>query len=359
MRFHALVLSIFLTSSFSLATAHAGIAGLDALGIPHKATKQAFATRGEKEMTDHRHATDNHTLQVEVGPLTPEQHKALSASLAGSALAPAYRPGGVYRLEEFLPPAVQALHGKQFRPIEEVYAWPTVENEEGSKELEDIENFALMETPLGTLINCWTTAYEVLRTWKTGAAELDITWMSRTRATEFFTEEQMGRLKPKATLAFGDALVFTAYDEGASQKLVQHVAIFVTSGLYFEKTDSSQDDAFRFISEKDIMAKYRKIFGKKLQFGHYRLKPGATFPRLSETLNLYSQKDFYGKYFSDQDLKTIAFEFDWVPSLAGISKPKTEPLRLHSIGIVKESGGYFLDRNAKIYPHFQEPLRKP
>lgn len=336
------------------------IPGLDALKIKYTAQKKAFVQRLDPKQDPEvaeLHATDKYVLKIQFPSLTQEQFRKLAQDFKNTTLE--YKSGQSYTLEQFLPPFVQALNNRQFKPVLEKYAWPdfsvNVGVDEDSVELEDLRRFADMETPLGTYINCWTTVYEFLRTWSTGDKTVDVTWLSRSTATYALMESHGRKLNAKERRQFGDVLIFSSFDDGPGEYLIQHAAIFVMPGLYFEKTDTDQDNSFRFVLEKDLLAKYKEILPKKSRSAHYRLKTGAVLPKLSESENLLSSKDLYGKWFSEDEMRTLSFQFDWIPGITGTAKPKFEPYRLHSIQLVQTPTGWTLDSNSVIAPNFLEP----
>jgi len=156
-------------------------------------------------------------LEIVLGPLTKKAFNDINRYFSSQS-KPVYLEQKQYRLVEFLPPLFQALEGWQFSPILESYEWPHIPQEDvdnGSVEIADLARFSNNKTPVATLINCWTTAYEILRNWKTPghSTEVDITWLSRTTATTILTQEKMTRLKTSEKLKFGDLLVFSDFSD--------------------------------------------------------------------------------------------------------------------------------------------------
>ncbi len=347
-----MILLFALTPSLVFAGPAVTIPGLAALGFSYTAKKNRFDVSNAD-----RHATDNHILDIQLLNLSRVQYDQLIQWIPGGH-QPKFVEGGNYRLADFLPELLGAVEGYQFEPMEEKFKWPklaAIPEDELDVEQADVIRWGREGRPLATLINCWTTVYEFLRTWKQPSPEIDITWLSRSMATQVLTQTHMDKIANSELLRFGDVIVFSMHDEGPQEDLVQHAAIHILPGLYFEKTDSSGDDAFRFILESDLLRKYREIAGGKITSAHYRLKHGAVLPRLLESRSLWGEREYWARYFSKKDLRTISMEFDWEPSLSGISKPRFAPYRIHSVAVASLGCEAMLWWRKAATRHFRRP----
>ncbi len=339
------------------------ISGLDSLNIAYSARKIEFGERRSQEArVDYPRwpAFDNYVLDIEIGPLNKAQYDILVRTFMTKS-PPKFSARSKFQLVEFLPPFIQALNGLQFNPLYEDFNWPQLSDEalKNSVELNDLERFRSYKTPLTTLINCWTTAYEFLRTWKAEDEnfDIDITWLSRSTATQLFMSEALTQLTPPQPPRFGDVLVFSDYNNGPDEQMIQHAAIFVLPGLYFEKTDSTEDDAFRLVLESDIQRKYKEALGSKGRAALYRLNPDTKLKRLKASLPLSAEyADLFGPYISKPDLDTITFQFDWAAGLGGNSRPEFHPYRLREIGIRSMEGRGILDASNTLREQFTQPL---
>jgi hypothetical protein len=326
------------------------IEGLDRLGIKYQAERQQFQPRNTEADAPARDVEDNHVLRITLQDLSRVQYDLLTQSLPGR---PAFAKGRKYDLAEFLTAPMRALIGKQFRPSKSKVQWPNVEPlMDGTKhffEMRDLEVLHALQPEAVTQINCWTTAYEVLRTWITGALEIDLLLLSRFTADDLLLGE-----KPESVTrpidhanSFGDLILFRSLYPDVEEMILQHVAVFVLPGLYFEKTNAEQDDAFRFVIENELIAKMKRVLGATTKVSYSRLKEPVRLPRLRITESLSAKPEIYGGIFSKEDLDSLSLQADWMGRSIWVSPYRIQTIRISSDGL--------LDRESSAFGGFQEP----
>ncbi len=106
-----------------------------------------------------------------------------------------------------------------------------------------------------------------------------------------------------ARMRYGDVILYSIYDEAAGDWLLQHAAVYIDKDIYFEKTDSSRNDAYRLVAASEVEAKMKSLFGNGLRVEFRRLKPGAKFERLMTFVPLGTNDPMWSKYFPAADLR--------------------------------------------------------
>jgi hypothetical protein len=222
-------------------------------------------------------------VRIKLGKVTEEQYKLLMDHYGGQGFVP-YNSAREYELQDFLPPKVQALLYRWLVPTYEVdsripIAW-------GSPYHPD------EPVSTGVSMNCWTTAYEVVRDWSkpwndtqgklayfgSKIAE-NMLWTNKTAivkndlldrsawAPEKVSERNAGR-QP------GDVLyIKTQYSYFGPA----HAAVWIDDDLYFEKTNSSSDDPIRLAHYSDVINAYlqQDDAERPMTMNFLRYKPGS------------------------------------------------------------------------------------
>jgi hypothetical protein len=237
-------------------------------------------------------------IRIKLGRVTEEQYKRLMDHYGGQGFVP-YNSAREYELQDFLPPKVQALLYRWLVPTHEVdsripTAWgdPYYPGEPVSS---------------GVSMNCWTTAYEVVRDWgkpwnstqgklayfgtkiaedmlwkNTAAIEKNDVLARSAWAPEKVAERNAGR-QP------GDVLyIKTKYSNFGPA----HAAVWIDDDLYFEKTNSSSDDPIRLAHYSDVVSAYLKQDDaeRPMAMNFLRYKPDSL-----PSQDSFSGKDPYGR----------------------------------------------------------------
>ncbi|MCA2960770.1 MAG: hypothetical protein IOD12_10990 [Silvanigrellales bacterium] len=256
--------------------------------------------------------TRNYTVQVKFGTLSEPNYSLLMDHYGGQKIVP-FSATREYELVDFLPPKIQALVNRWFfTTMEELPNMPP-----------DWKGLGLQqETAVSTAMNCWHTAYEVIRDfgkpWKEMTGRLggfglleastllgestkiprDVfalersQWEKEVISASLKTNDASAllagtkRATRNANRAVGDMLeVKTAFAPIAPA----HVALWIDDDLYFEKTNIGFDDPIRLAFYEDVVEPY---FGQDEEGRPMTL----SFVRWSSDKSLFpAQESFAGK----------------------------------------------------------------
>lgn len=209
-----------------------------------------------------------------------------------------------YSLTEFLPPSIEVLNGMSFR-IQRPSVPPEVEFGLRSLHPKGAWTEVFVQT------NCWSTVYSILSA-------------RNSRYPMFFAEsEQLKGVFDNP--AYFDRLpipseAVSSFDENrqieqAKQLLpmdvllitvagtIKHAALYVDKNLYFEKTGTGGNFAYRLIPFSVIQEMYPES-DQKIAF--YRLKQGAVLPHPSALFSLTAQ---FGNHFGKHGSEISAFRY--------------------------------------------------
>jgi hypothetical protein len=218
-------------------------------------------------------------VKVRFGKLEPKQFEFLKKQY-GAPETQTFEPDHFYELQDFMPKIVQAtIH---HRMIERTISFKT-ENS-GSEICK-----ALIAS------NCWGTAYEYLRN---NSAGLDIFQTSRTEFARFLFEK--GKEQKDEGLSFfkkdkqNEVKLVAIFNRVLGNKLnaenshLQHVAVEVDEGFYFEKTGLVGSYLYRFITQDTLLEMYpkNKFEHKVFIFSSEQTFPEAALEFAKETKNI-------------------------------------------------------------------------
>ncbi|MBF0409125.1 MAG: hypothetical protein HQM10_17385 [Candidatus Riflebacteria bacterium] len=260
---------------------------------------------------------DAYALEIRFSPMTKVQFDALTKAYGGTGFVP-YSSSARYELSDFQPPLVQALIGFRFPPI----------IEEGYKSLkEQAEEFNLDST-ICTQSNCYSTVWELVRAKRFKSPKdkgtFCLFWEGEYAFNEKICQAEYGKVITPDSLQPGDAVMF--FDRiNEEYRSLMHAAVFVDKGLYFEKTDSYDEYAWRFVYYSDMYNKLQKLTESgKLEVEFRRFN--GTFPHPTKAFSVMASTDdmpkkYWGKLImADQ------------PGLGGRSRPA--PYRAEDVEIV-------------------------
>lgn len=199
-------------------------------------------------------------ISIEFPGLTLKQFSFLKETYGKGLSDIQYREGEVYRLEDFLPPVMQALMNHQFLP-----EYRTAED--GSRQL--------------LYTNCYLTAYAVARAMTADGAVkngLSAFTASQGLVKSVFEDEalfeKLSRTKPTSIAEpgarFGDIILHKM--RGGMPGFLDHVRVYVDKDLYFEKTGPSRNDtyALTYFQAFNVTGTY--------DFEYIRPRAGAALP---------------------------------------------------------------------------------
>lgn len=168
-----------------------------------------------------------------------------------------------YELLDFLPAKMQALMNKR---LEDGIRHP--------KDLAAVDLFfrnhdqADGATVMST-INCWGTAWEMTR--DSSVKTPFVAFMgSRRFAQKMMTDPKLSDAVKAEQAQFGDLILFFA--DPNQERLLQHVAVYLGHGYYFERTDSGPAMFFRIAHLEDMKGRLRQAFAALSEEGQPEVK---------------------------------------------------------------------------------------
>lgn len=227
-------------------------------GIVHKAYKDIVNPNAYTERL-------KGVIRIEFPSLTKEQYDLLMAHYGGQNLVP-WQPNRAkpYQLVDFLPPKIQALVNRWLYPAGE----PEPRIPQGWR-----NPYTGYDVPVVSIdMNCWTTAYEVLRDWGKPFDQLigRFAFIGGAEALETFSSPKHHSRKtslPHAVIMgndpvarnrdrqVGDLLIIRT--KASSMYSIAHAAIWIDDDLYFEKTNSGSDEPMRLALWDDVVSSYK------------------------------------------------------------------------------------------------------
>lgn len=299
---HLLILALllFITGSCQAATDPGVFELSQAKKIGVGFTVKAHAFTGPSD------PNDAYALEIRFSPMTRQQFNALTEAYGGSGFVP-YSAGARYELSDFQPPVIQALIGLRFPPI----------LEEGYASLKKNAAEFNLDSTICTQANCYSTVWEIVRAkpFKTSQDKgiFCLFWEGEYIFNETICKAEYGKVIAPASLRPGDVVLF--FDRiNAEYRSLMHAAVFIDNGLYFEKTDSDGDVAWRFVYYSDMANKLQKLTESgnlEVEFRRFN----GTFPHPKAAFSLIpDSKDVPKKYWG----KLIMAD---QPGLGGRSRP--------------------------------------
>ncbi len=192
----------------------------------------------------------DHSYHISFGQITETQFTNLKVHFRKDNLN--YNPKKSYTLLDFLPSKMQALMHLRLET-----------GTRSPQELIDNPAFTSNVTRDGKVevhstTNCWGTAWELIR--DPSANSPFIAFMTGYRNIMNYFEvprSGMSQVKERDSI-FGDLLLVFANPDRDSQ--LQHAAVVIGSGYFFERTDSGSATFFRIVNEKDMTGRIAKKF---------------------------------------------------------------------------------------------------
>ncbi len=228
--------------------------------------------------------------QIEFSGLTEIQFESLKKFYGSWSIIKSYVPfnsSGNAKLEDFLPPVMQAVVGLKF-----------VQNEEL------IQSVSQQQLKISTTTNCWGTVWELIlhslrlapiSPEREGFGSLSVFYAERDML-KFLRDPQYSsfikgydspdtdlemksfyNLKRNESLRPGDVFIITkksSQESDGTEQLV-HAAMVLDSDLYFEKTAIQNNAAYRVSRYEDILSLYgiSKGYSSRVEWRRFNLKP--------------------------------------------------------------------------------------
>ena len=220
---------------------------------------------------------NQYALKVNLGQISKIQYEYLMAHY-GRRSQVSYDAKRNYDLSDFLPPSMQAVIDQTFTPVN--YSFEMLYDEKFDSLLETdsgMDLWALRKNGLGTATNCWNTTFENLNAILFNKTTYRLTVPPRWTAND--EVDTSSQVIAESDVQLWDMLVIREKSHLAEDfAMLMHTAIFLNKNVVFEKTDSSENDPYRMSLVKDVLAKYKTIFGDNLVVEYRR----ATLPFLAE-----------------------------------------------------------------------------
>lgn len=228
-------------------------------------------------------------LQVTFGKINEDKYNALMGLYGGAGYVP-FEESRNYEIIDFLPPLLQALESNVFLYHQEEVS----KINEGRTGAFGTDN-APVDSMVTTSVNCWGTVYEIARFKSFDKAkalvpeEFMIFYTDRFQAEAVLKadtySEKIGKTvslaagaslvdadKKVSGVDTGDVLIVTTevkFDNGDIKKLIEHAAVYIDAGLYFEKTNAGEREPYRLSLLQDVAGNYVSKRNTELEFRRF------------------------------------------------------------------------------------------
>lgn len=204
-----------------------------------------------------------------------------------SQTAVSYDPNKSYQLIDFLPPLIQALNDHRFIPEEKIL------------EQHEVDFFAELypsqtEFKKYLYMNCWGLIYEVLRAAKQSSAKPMLFMGQGSLMLEQLRQNSELLLTLQEPIEFpipgrltkpGD-IILVMHKSSAGYDYLDHIAIAIDDGIYFEKAGTGEHVPIRIIDETTL----RKIWPPGVFYYELRrTHQNSIFPHPQEIFSLNSE----------------------------------------------------------------------
>jgi len=196
-----------------------------------------------------------------------------------------YNPNQSYKLIDFLPPFIQAFNGHRFIPESTTFENPSQDFLVNSDSSQQLKKYLFM--------NCWGLVYEVLRAAKDSAAEPTIFMAQGSLMLEQLLNNSEMLLAlaepsdfpiPERVTKPGD-MILVMHTSSAGYKYLDHIAIAIDDGIYFEKAGTGENVPIRIVDEATLVKIWPPgVFNYELR----RLTQNASLPHPQEIFSLRS-----------------------------------------------------------------------
>jgi len=248
--------------------------------LEHTAILQRFDTKAGTE----RQQTN---VMVYFGKLSRSSFEAIKQALSfrflGNISGVEYSPDREYLLHDFLTPVMQATLGHAFHSAHVSQDRPMTPQEEAKWKISG--GRYVVESEANT--NCWATAYEVARATSGQAPNFSAHTVNPIDADKIFTSaeytlDRFGQRSHSEIRAgldkfgafFGDILIIRG-----PNKEILHSAVFIDTGLLYEKVGNESGLPYRLVRWQDIVADYPQdsyeVRTVKKPFPHIKDIPGV------------------------------------------------------------------------------------
>lgn len=212
-------------------------------------------------------------LDIQFGTLSPSDFETIRAFFGGHTKVP-YQRDRAYDITDFLHPAMQAVVNQTFqtRSFSGQALWedPRAESFGGEEQFE-----SLAKNGIEINANCYNTTSELVRQIYEGRTAFNLYIPSREDANTWFSSDEYSEEVDDKALRFGDVLAVKQRQESmGNTPYVMHTTMALSQHLVFEKTNASEDDAYRIALRSDVLALYKRTFGNDLVLSYRRF--GAT-----------------------------------------------------------------------------------
>lgn len=233
---------------------------------------------------------DQYYLKVHFGRLNAEDFEFLKTKYGGFSKVE-HLADKEYSIEDFLPPAMQALINQTFEEIYHDVSF--ADHVEASSEEDEMTFFAFRKQGLGSFTNCWGTTLEVLRSMHADFnGVLNLYWPGRWEAGDIFERDEHSRALDEAEeLRFGDVVAYRLKNLASPEfSSLQHTVIYLGDGLIFEKVDGRSTDPYRIAHLEDVTAKYQRLLEEDLVIHRRRVlgEGKVIFPTFEPAQDLFS-----------------------------------------------------------------------
>ena len=193
-----------------------------------------------------------------------------------------------YQLVDFLPPLIQVLNGHRFIPEETALE---------SKDWYFLELLSSLQADLKKYLylNCWGVVYEVLRAARNPQAE-PLIFMAqaskmlsqiRNNSDLLWTLQEPSEFPISGALSKPGDIILIMHQSLTGYEYLDHIAIVIDDGVYFEKAGTGEDVPIRIVDEETLRRIWQPgVFRYELR----RLHQNALLPHPKEVFSLNSSE---------------------------------------------------------------------
>jgi len=331
------------------------VKSFDSLKLNYSVNKREFKWSKLDQEVNYENkylALDAYVLQISLSKMSKKNFQKLKARYGNLSEVP-YSPNQIYDLIDFLPPFIQAFDQKQFVPQFVSVNWPKIDeiDVDGSVEIDQLIEWIDNKSTITLSTNCWGTGNSLLRSiWK-NSRELEFGWIGRGDASSRFSGEGFQKVKDKQ-IRFGDIMLVEYYNANLDDHVANHLAFIIEPELVFEKTDASENDAFRISYRADVLTKMRMIDSSS-RVSYWRPNKYSPIISIAET-DLLSHEDWdetYSRYLSQEEREKIVYGVEYTQ----FGKPYGVVTAYDKISILKDpvSNRYTIEEDSRLYPFFR------
>jgi hypothetical protein len=233
-------------------------------------------------------------LSVGLGQLTRYQFNVLHSYFERQSQV-TFSAARSYTLEDFLPPAMQALLNKNYE-VKVHMSFDEMNNISHEKfGGEPLKIMYFEREGIASATNCIGTVMEMIRVIRTqtGRGKYWFYYSGRMDASHVLSNSENARVVNSKDVQFGDYVTFEKETHVGTK--IEHAAIALTPELYFEKRDVQEREPYRLVFLKDMKRRIR-VNGIKVAYSRFKNSAlGLLNPR-NDLQTIYQEPEDRAEY---------------------------------------------------------------